>query len=163
MTPSSIWITEIGLLSDDNVRKGILSCRDKIRSGDQWPPDLAEFLAMIHGQTDVDYQAAFFRMLNKEPDGRIEQWVYENAQFNIRAMSHEKAERAHKKFMIEAHEKDRKGTLVLAKEEMLALPVHSVVSVTDREHQKFMSEGGKNPLAAKIALMRKNRNTENDK
>ena len=118
--------------------------------GDKWPPDLADFLALIHGQTDTDYQAAFFRLLNRKPEGRVEKWVYENASFNIRALSHDRAERSHKKFMLEGFERERNGTLVLGEEELLALPVHSVKNVNDLAREKFEESGAPNPFADRI-------------
>lgn len=151
-TPSSIWITEIGLLSDEQIRKGIVSCRDKIRNGDQWPPDLSEFLALIHGHTDIDYHAAFMRCISKEPKGRVELWVYENAGWNIRTASHDKAERTHKKFMLEAMERERNGKLKTNDEMLKALPVNSVKNDNDIAIEKFEEKNGKklHPRIAKL-------------
>lgn len=125
--------------------------------GDKWPPDLADFLALIHGQTDTDYQAAFFRLLNRKPEGRVEKWVYENASFNIRALSHEQAERSHKKFMLEGFERERNGTLILGEEELLALPIHSVKNLNDLKREEFEASGVKHKFADRIKNLVKNK------
>lgn len=141
--PSSSWITELGILTDEQIRKGIIACRDKIRKGDQWPPDLSEFLALIHGHTDIDYHAAFIRCLNKEPQGRIEQWVYENAGWNIRTSAHDKAERMHKKFIQEAIEREKRGTLKTNDDILKALPVNSVKNDNDIAIERYEEKHGK--------------------
>lgn len=154
---NDLWLEALQSISDQQIKLGVDKCKERIFSGNAWAPDLAEFLAMIHGHTDVDYQAAFFRMLNKKPEGRVEQWVYENASFNIRSMAHEKAERAHKKFMLEGFEKERRGELVLAKEELLALPVNSVKNLNDIKREEFESSGVKNPFADRIKKLTESR------
>lgn len=134
---------EIGYLTDEQIQYGLMKCRDKCRSGDQWPPDLSEFLAMIHGQSDVDYQGAFIRCLEKKPSGRVEKWVFQNYGFNIRSMSHDNGERKHKKFMREAAERDRRGDLVLQEEMLKALPPNSVINTNDVWAKEYESEHGK--------------------
>lgn len=134
---------EIGILSDQQIRKGIIACRDKIREGDQWPPDLSEFLALINGHTDIYYHAAFIRCLNNEPQGKVEQWVYENAGWNIRTAAHDKAERMHKKFMLEAIKKERQGTLKTNDDMLKALPVNSVKDDNDIAIEQYEERNGK--------------------
>lgn len=152
--PSSIWITEIGQLSDEQIRKGISKVRENIRSGNAWAPDLADFLALIHGQSEVDYHAAFMRCLAKAPEGRVEQWVYENAGYNIRVSSHESAERMHKKFMKEALMKERRGELRLNSEMLKALPPNSVKNTNDLARERYTSQHG-NKLHPRIAKILK--------
>lgn len=139
-------------LTNEQIKKGIDQCKSKIFRGDAWPPDLAEFLAMIHGHTDIDYHAAFMRCLNKEPQGRVEQWVYENTGYNIRTASHEAAERMHKKFMKEAIQKEQQGKLVLNEDRLKALPPNSVKNTNDIAREKYEQEHGKSlhPRIAKI-------------
>ncbi len=149
--PSEIWIAEIALLSDQQLRNAILKCREIIRGGDTWAPDYAKFMAIASGRTEVDYFAAFHRCLDKKPEGRVEQWVYENASFNIRSMSHENAERSHRKWMNEAIEKDRRGELIL-NEEILAkaLPEKVERNVNDIKRQEWEDSGKKCPFQDRI-------------
>ena len=140
---SDLWLEAISTLSDHQIKSGIDKCKERIFSGNAWAPDLSEFLAMIHGHTDVDFHGAFLRCLAKEPEGRIEKWVFENAGYNIRVSSHESAERLHKKFMREAIEKDRRGNLTLKEEELKALPVNSVKNTNDLVREQYQEKHGK--------------------
>ncbi|CAM0019413.1 hypothetical protein VPHD171_0044 [Vibrio phage D171] len=141
--PSSTWITEIGLLSDEQLRRGVIACRDNIRRGDQWPPDLSGFLALIHGQDETNFDMAYSRMIAKEPEGRIEQWVYEKAAFNLRRESDVIARRNHKRFMKEAIELERLGKLKLNEEMLKALPPNSVINANDLARQEFEQKNGR--------------------
>lgn len=142
----------ISSLTGQQLRKGVDKCKEQIFSGNAWAPDLADFLALIHGHTDIDYHAAFMRCLNKEPEGRVEQWVYENAGYNIRTASHEAAERMHKKFMKEAIQKEQQGKLVLNEDRLKALPPNSVKNINDVAREKYEQEHGKelNPRIKRI-------------
>ena len=156
--PSSLWISEIALLEDSQLRSAILKCREAIKTGDTWAPDYAKFMAIASGMTQVDYFAAFNRCLSKKPLGRIEQWVYENAAFNLRSMAHDKAEIAHKKWMNEATEKERKGELMLNAEIIArALPEKVDRNVNDIKRQEFEESGKKNPFQARIDKMLKDK------
>lgn len=152
MVASSIWIEAISTLSGEQLRKGVNKCKEQIFNGNAWAPDLADFLALIHGQTDVDYHAAFMRCLSKTPEGRVEQWVYENAGYNIRVSSHEAAERMHKKFMKEALMKEQRGELKLNSEMLKALPPNSVKNTNDLAREEYEQKYGKqlHPRIAKI-------------
>lgn len=152
MVASSIWIEAISSLTGDQLRKGVERCKEQIFSGNPWAPDLADFLALIYGQTDVDYHSAFMRCLAKKPEGRAERWVYENAGYNIRTVSHESAERMHKKLMKEAIAKEQRGELKLNDEMLKALPVNSVKNLNDLKREEYEQKHGKklNPRIASI-------------
>lgn len=149
---SDLWMEALQTLTNAQIKLGIDRCKEKIFSGNAWPPDLGEFLSMIHGQTDVDYHAAFLRCLAKTPEGRIEQWVHEKAGYNIRVSTHEAAERMHKKFMKEAIEKDKRGELKLNDDMLKALPVNSVKNLNDIKQEEWLEKNGKglNPRIDKI-------------
>ena len=151
-----MWLKAISSLSREQLRLGVSKCEERILSGNQWAPDLAEFMAMIHGQTSVDFQSAFFRCLDKKPQGRVEQWVYENASYNIKRMSHDQAERSHKKYMLEALEREKKGSLLLNAEVMAkALPEKVDRNLNDIKRQEFEQSGKRNPLQDRIDKLRK--------
>ncbi|QZI87722.1 hypothetical protein PODOV021v1_p0048 [Vibrio phage 219E41.2] len=133
----------IASLTPEQLRDGVEKCKKKIFRGDTWAPDLADFLAMIHGHTDIDYHAAFMRCLNRKPEGKFEQWVNENVGYNIRTSTHEKAERLHKKSMLEAIELDRRGELRLHKDMFLALPPNSVKNANDLAREEYEAKNGK--------------------
>lgn len=105
-----------------------------------WPPSLPEFISL--GSEKVDFDAAFQRCVSKEPQGRAEQWVYENSAFNIRRLSQTDAERFHKKELKKAIEMEKSGKLVLNSEMALALPPNSVKNVNDIEREKYEEKTG---------------------
>lgn len=153
--PTELWISEIALLEDSQLRSAILKCREMIKAGDTWAPDYARFMSIASGMTQVDYFAAFNRCLSKKPTGRIEQWVYENASYNICRMGHDKAEIAHKKWMNEAIEKERRGELMLNAEILArALPEKVDRNLNDIKRQEF--DGKKHKFSDRIAKLRKN-------
>lgn len=139
---SKLWIEAINTLTDEQIKLGLMRCKERIFSGNAWAPDLSEFLAMIYGHSDVDFHSAFMRCLSRKPEGRIERWVYENAGYNIRTSPHDAAERMHKKFMNEAIIKDRNGELILNDERLKALPPNSVKNVNDLEREKYNQKNG---------------------
>ena len=146
-----LWIKALMTLSKDQIRLGVQKCEEKIFKGDQWPPDLAEWLAMIHGHSDIDFMSAFHRCLEKRPEGRIETWVYEKASYNIKRMGHEQAERSHRKWMLEAIELDKKGELMLNAEILAkALPEKIDRNLNDIKRQEFEESGKKNPFQDRI-------------
>lgn len=152
---SSLWLEALSTLTNEQIKTGLQRCKDKIFGGNAWAPDLAEFLAMIHGHDDVDFDMAYSRMLAREPEGRVEQWVYERAAFNIRRESDDKARRSFKRFMKEAMELERQGKLQLNEEMLKALPPNSVINTNDLERQKYESSGKKHRLADRINALRK--------
>lgn len=149
----------LSTLTNEQIKKGIEKCKERIFGGNAWPPDLSEFMALVYGQSESDYDAAFFRCLNKDPQGRVEQWVYEKAYFNIRSSSDEQARRMHKRFMKEAEQLEREGKLKLNKEELLALPPNSVKNMNDLAREKWEEKHGKtiNPRLQKIMNLRKSK------
>ena len=110
---------------------------------------------MIHGHDEVDFDMAYSRLLNKEPQGRVEQWVYERAAFNIRRESDDKARKSFKRFMKEAMELERLGKLELNEDMLKALPPNSVMNVNDLERQKYEQSGKTHKFADRINALRK--------
>lgn len=148
---SSIWIEAIGSLSGEQLRLGVERCKEQIFSGNKWSPDLADFLAMIHGKTDVDFHTAFIRCLDKKPLGRAEKYVYEKASFNIRTAPHDKAERMHRKFLTDAIAKELRGELELNEDMLKALPPNSVKNLNDLKREEYENSHNKlNPRIQKI-------------
>ena len=106
--------------------------------GNGWPPSLPEFVSL--GKGSVDYDAAYFRCLNKSPQGRVETWVYENAYYNIKSAADDKARRMHRKFMSQAEDLEREGKLQNHDEMLKALPVHSVKNLNDLVREEYQEK-----------------------
>lgn len=134
---STMWIEAISSLTPQQLRFGVDKCKEKIFSGNAWAPDMADFLAMIHGHDEVDLDMAYSRLLAKSPEGRIEQWVYEKAAFNIRRESDTKARQMFKRYMKEAMELDKQGKLETNEDILKALPRVSTVNLNDIERENY--------------------------
>lgn len=131
-----------------------VSVTKSLTEGNGWPPSLPEFIAL--GSEQVDFEGAYFRCLNKKPDGRIEQHAYERVYFNVRASSDDKARQVHKRAMKDAVELDRRGELKLNEDELKALPIYSVKNMNDLERERWNSEHKElNPIVAKILESKK--------
>lgn len=152
---SQLWVKALANLSKEQIRLGVAKCEEKILSGDQWPPDLAEFMAIIHGHSDIDFQAAYLRCVEKKPVGRPEQWVYENCMYNLRRMGQDQAERAHKKYLLEAIQRDKNNELEL-KSELLAraLPEKVDRNLNDIKRQEWDESGKVNPKQSRIERLK---------
>lgn len=131
---------------------GLSQCEKRIYKGDPWAPDMADFFAMLHGNSEVNFQGAFSRCLAGKPEGRVEKWVNENIGYNVRVSSHREAERMHRKWMLDGIEKESKGELKLAEEMPIALPRHSVKNLNDLKREEMDAKtGGKlHPRIQKI-------------
>lgn len=154
--PSDMWRNAINSLTDEQLKFGIDECRRRIFNGNPWPPNMANFLAMVHGHSDIDFQGAFWRCLNKKPAGKIEQWVSQNIGYNVRVSSHDNAARLHKRWMMDAIERDSRGELVMPGEKLRALPVHSVKNLNDQKREEYEQRHGTalNPRIAEILKCR---------
>ncbi len=150
---STMWIEAISSLTPQQLRFGVDKCKEKIFSGNAWAPDMADFLAMIHGHDEVDLDMAYSRLLAKSPEGRIEQWVYEKAAFNIRRESDTKARQMFKRYMKEAMELDKQGKLETNEDILKALPRVSTVNLNDIERENHKDKPHK--FTDRIKALRK--------
>lgn len=118
-----------------------------------WPPSLPEFISL--GSEDVDYDGAFYRCLNRKPEGRPEQFVFDNSAFNIRRMTQKEAERFHKKELDKAIELEKRGLIKLNSEMPLQLTEHSTVNLNDIERENH--KGKPHKFSDRINALRKNK------
>lgn len=147
----------IASLSNEQLRKGVDKCKERIFSGDAWAPDLAEFLAMIYGNTQADFDAAFARCLARNPEGRIEKYVSGRVYCNVRCSSDTDARRIHRNEMKNAIELDKKGELTLPDDELKALPINSVKNENDLARERYEASGKRNPIQDRIDAIRKSK------
>jgi len=126
------------------------SASKSLTEGNGWPPSLPEFIAL--GTESIDYDAAYSRCIRQKPEGRVEQYVYDDAYFNIKTQSDKDARRDHRRFMRDAENLELRGELVLKSEELLALPMNKERNMNDIERQKQDEKtGGKlHPRIAKL-------------
>lgn len=140
-TPSKVWLALLSKIGPDGCRKLVSRCRDEIRLGNKWPPTVAEAEAMLLTRSQAEYESAYARWMAKQPEGRPEQWVFANASWNLKRTAAGRELSEFIKYLKQADELERSGQLELPQDELLALPVHSSVSLTDKKHQEFAQSG----------------------
>lgn len=45
--PSKLWIAQIGSMTEQQIKQVCRQCMEHCRAGETWPPDLAEFVALV--------------------------------------------------------------------------------------------------------------------
>tara|TARA_R110002012_G_C11456037_1_gene592262 strand:- start:39 stop:413 length:375 start_codon:yes stop_codon:yes gene_type:complete len=116
-----------------------------------WPPSLPEFISL--GREQVDYTGAFYRCLNRDPQGRAEQFVYENSAFNIRRMTQKESERFHKAELDKAINLEARGLLRLNSDMPIGIAQHSTVNLNDIERENH--KGKQHKFSDRINALRK--------
>lgn len=152
--PSGLWLEVIGSLDPSQIKLAIEKCKERILASNSWPPELAEFIAMAHGGSSNEL-GAFFRCINKNPDGWIEKHIAGVIGFNVRSMAQDKAEAYYKKFYRMTMDDVSSGKLrppIMAHE---SLPVNSSVSITDIARENFRRSGGDHVFKSRIEKLRK--------
>ena len=109
--PSNLWVNEVSLMSNEQLRAAILACRENIRGGDTWAPDYAKFVSLANGYDKINYEAAFDRMLKRKPEGDAEYWTAQEVYFNCRCEPTDKAMRRYKSTLDKNLAKEREGKL----------------------------------------------------
>lgn len=140
-TANQQWVDFLSTVPPAQIKTGIENLRARILTGNAYAPSLAEFISLCSGATDLE--GAYFRCLNKKPEGRVEKWVFENAFFNMRSASDDLARKIHRKFFEQAVRLDARGELVLNSEKLKSLPPNSVKNLNDLERERFEQKNGK--------------------
>lgn len=88
-----------------------MAVNQSLTLGDAWPPSLPEFITK--GELiDIDYDAAFSRMIRGKPNGDIEYWASQEVGFSCRRhLEESKARAKHKRAIKKYIEKAKAGTL----------------------------------------------------
>lgn len=132
-------ITKFSEIEIHRALKGMLAQHPK------FPPTLGEFVELLEGR-QVDFDAAFWRMIDNKPEGRAEKHVSAKIGFNLRRMADDKARREFKKLLSNAIERERRGELVLDEDLAgKALAKHSVKNANDLAREKASERGLNKP------------------
>ncbi|KFA99448.1 hypothetical protein [Vibrio sp. ER1A] len=159
--PSREWDNFIAPLSLTDLERLFLICRERLAQEVKFPPSLGEFIALVNSRTKSEYQRAYARYLARTPEGRAETWVMANCSFNLRRTPANKVQEEYCKYLQQADELERNNQLELPGEELIALPVHSAVSITDQKREEFARSGKKHRFSDRIANLIK-KDTTND-
>ena len=153
--PSNEWIEFIGALDIKNLERAFLICRERLAKEIKFPPSLGEFTVLINVRTLSEIDQAFARWIAKKPQGAAEQWVFDKCTWNLKRVRSGYELVEFTKYIKQADELERNGDLGSQEDELLALPIHSSVSLTDRKREEFAKSGKRHAFSERIEKLRK--------
>nr|ELT1157611.1 replication protein [Shigella sonnei] len=74
--PSKLWIAQIGAMTEQQIRQVCRQCMDRCRAGETWPPDLAEFVALISESGANPFGLTVDAVMEEYRRWRNESWRY---------------------------------------------------------------------------------------
>lgn len=151
--PSPRWIALIGTLDATRMDRVFSICHERLSRENPYPPELGELSALLVNRTKAEIEAAFLRWSIKQPQGRAEKWVYGKHTWNLKRVRSGQELVEFTKHLKQADELEDAGKLVLPEEDLLALPEHSAVSLTDRKREEFARSGKRNPFSDRISKL----------
>lgn len=77
--PSKLWIAQIGTMTEQQIRLVCRQCMDRCRAGETWPPDLAEFVALISESGANPFGLTVDAVMEEYRRWRNESWRYDGS------------------------------------------------------------------------------------
>lgn len=77
--PSTLWIAQIGAMTEQQIRQVCRQCMDRCRAGETWPPDLAEFVALISESGANPFGLTVDAVMEEYRRWRNESWRYDGS------------------------------------------------------------------------------------
>ncbi len=147
--PSSMWITELSLITNNHLERGV---KRTVSERLSWPPSLPEFLSLC---LDFDTTDAFNRMINRKPVlDDVEYFTRQDCGYQCKRVLDDTKARAlfNKTFKLKLELK-RKGKLPIRDQKLLS--AESVVTEIDKEISE--RKPGDSALEARLNKIIKNR------
>ncbi|MEX0632797.1 hypothetical protein M8494_14740 [Serratia ureilytica] len=79
MAPSTIWGQTISKFSDDQLAYAARRCMERCSAGNHWPPDLAEFTAIVGECTTNPFGLSADDVMTEYRRWRNESWRFDGA------------------------------------------------------------------------------------
>ncbi|QKN84428.1 hypothetical protein MARILYN_20 [Vibrio phage Marilyn] len=160
--PSVAFVKFAEHLNDRQLARVYQNCRDRFTSGDKWAPNLGLLIADSMTPPESELRMVLHRILGKKPENEIERWVARNADYELRRCPVGKELNLLRGWYVKAEELAMRGELNAERDELLALPVHSVKNLNDIKREQYESSGNKHRFADRIsALVKSKGNTNN--
>lgn len=153
-TPSLTFCRWSHGLDKEKVQRVLTKARESLERGIKFPPATGELIVWSEMPTNGEFERMMYRVLNRNPESDIEKWIVQNRLYDLKRVAEHKMMGSLKRYYCHAVELQKEGALFPEQEELLALPVHSTKSLTDRTIEDFVERGGKNPLQARIDAIR---------
>ncbi|MEZ9372137.1 hypothetical protein AB4235_05585 [Vibrio cyclitrophicus] len=125
-------------------------CHERLSRENPYPPELGELSALLVSRTKAEIEAAFLRWSIKQPEGKAEKWVFEKCTWNLKRVRAGQELIEFTKHLKQADELEAANRLVLPEDDLLALPVNSAVSLTDKKREEFTRSGKKSRFSDRI-------------
>ena len=145
------WSTVLNPIA---VQRILSKAQEQLVVGNRFPPPMGELILWGEMPSDVEFEEIMSRVLTRAPKDDIEKWIVTKQLFDLRRMSEAEMTKALKRYYNRAISLQKIGKLFPEKDELLALPVHSTKSLTDKKIEEFVAQGGRNPFQAKINAIR---------
>lgn len=153
--PSEEWIRFLNGLGELQINRMFVICHSRLFNGVVFPPVLGEFITAVDQRTKTEVEEAYSRFLSKTPQGRAEKWVISNADWNLRRATAGTELDIYTKYLRQADELEKRGNLILAEEELRALPRHTSIAVTDKAREEYSKSGKTHKLSERIERLKK--------
>ncbi|WED23339.1 hypothetical protein L3Q72_06600 [Vibrio sp. JC009] len=123
----STWAQGITTMSTAEIRKAVSMC---LTEGGAWPPSLPEFIAK--GELmEIDFDAAFSRMIRGNPKGDVEYWASQEVGYMCRCyLAEPKARAKHRDTLKKYIGKAKAGTL----------PVRNLMRIEDKSYEEEIAK-----------------------
>lgn len=138
--PTGRFLDFADSLTEEELMRVIQHCRERLQAGETWPPIMGELTILKSQLTVSELMDAQMRVINKEPQNKIEKWIIQNKGFELRRLSQSQLAKRFKEFYLEAMKLQEKGKL---KTEMpKALPTNSVKNLNDIKQEEYRQQHG---------------------
>ncbi|ECN6005614.1 replication protein [Salmonella enterica subsp. enterica serovar Brandenburg] len=77
--PSKLWLAQVGSMTEHQIKQVCQQCMERCRAGETWPPDLAEFVALVSNSGANPFGLTADAVMDEYRRWRNETWRYDGA------------------------------------------------------------------------------------
>ncbi|ENG7520145.1 hypothetical protein ABVD55_003335 [Vibrio harveyi] len=137
--PTGRFLDFADSLTDKELVRIIQHCRERLQSGDRWPPIMGELVVLKDLPTESELEDALNRVVARTPNDDIELWLMQSKFYELRRLPEHLILKKFREYYRQAMKLLEKGKLTTAP---IALPTHSVKSMTDLKREEYEHEHG---------------------
>jgi len=138
--PTGRFLDFADSLTEEELMRIIGHCRERLQAGETWPPIMGELTILKNQLTVSELMDAQMRVINKEPQNKIEKWIIQNKGFELRRLSQSQLAKRFKEFYLEAMNLQEKGKL--RTEMPKAIATNSVKNLNDMKQEEYKQKHG---------------------
>lgn len=150
-TPSYAFLDVFGRINPQHVTRALQKARQSLSKGDKYPPSVGMLISWCESPTDSEYGMILHRVMNREPENDIEQYICDQFGFSLRRINEQYLERRLRHLYVVALELKKTMSLPPVRcRDTKALPPTIKESVTDRARDEFAQSRRTHKLKARI-------------